>query len=173
MTCRERIESYLRQHQVAFEIHPHRAAFTAQGVAEREHIPGQRMVKVVIVVADGAMVMLALPTSRRVDLADVRALLAAREVWLAGEGDLAAAFPDCEVGAMPPFGNLYCLPTYVDSALADEPTIFFQAGSHAEAISMAYADFVRLTAPTVASFTHAHGRPHPPEAGERHQVGGW
>lgn len=173
MTCLERLEAYLRREQVPFRVHLHSAAFTAQGVAEHEHLPGQLMAKVVVVVADGELALLALPTSRRVDLAQVSALLDAREVRLATEGELFGAFPDCEIGAMPPFGNLYGLPVYVDRALEGEHDVFFQAGSHTVAFSVAYADFKRLVAPAVADFTSTRPRPSAPPDDLVRETGGW
>lgn len=173
MSCRERLETYLRSSQVPFEVHVHKPAYTAQGVAEHEHIPGQMMVKVVLVVADGALVMLALPTSRRVDLARVSALLDAREVRLASEHEMVGPFMDCELGAMPPFGSLYGLPVYADRSLEDDETIYFQAGTHEEAISMSYADYKRLVAPTVAEFTHTQGRPAERHVEHIRETGGW
>lgn len=173
MTCQERLEAFLRDARVPFTVHTHPVAFTAQGVAEHEHIPNQLMAKVVVVVADGELVLLALPTARRVDLAMVCALLNAREVRLASERELSAAFPDCEIGAMPPFGNLYSLPVYVDPTLAGDHAIYFQAGTHTVALSMAYADFKRLAAPTVAGFTHTRQRVLEPAGGDIHETGGW
>jgi Ala-tRNA(Pro) deacylase len=173
MLCRERLESYLRKEGVAFEVHPHAAAFTAQAVVEREHIPAQLMAKVVVVVADGELVMLVLPASRRVDLALLSAALDARELRLAAEAELAAAFPDCELGAMPPFGNLYDLPVYIDRSLESERTVFFQVGTHTEAFSMAYSDFKRLVAPTVAEFTGTRQHVAPLVGETVREMGGW
>jgi Ala-tRNA(Pro) deacylase len=173
MMCLERLEAYLRREQVPFRVHLHSAAFTAQGVAEHEHLAGQLMAKVVVVVCDGELVLLALPTSRRVDLARVSALFDAREVRLATEGELAVAFPDCEIGAMPPFGNLYGLPVYVDRELEGDHEIFFQAGTHTVAFSLAYADFQRLVAPTVADFTCTRQRPTAPPEELVRETGGW
>jgi len=96
--------------------------------------------------------MLALPASHRVDLAHLGAAIGAKEVALAGERELAAAFTDCEVGAMPPFGNLYGIRVYVDRLLTQEKRIVFQAGTHTDTISMAYADYARLAQPKVANF---------------------
>lgn len=156
MTCREQLEAYLRREQVPFGVHIHPVALTAQAVAECAHIPTQLMVKVVVVVADGELAMLTLPTSRRVDLDRVRDLLDVREVRLANEAELSVAFPDCELGAMPPFGNLYGMPVYVDRSLESDRAIFFQAGTHTVALSIAYADFKRVVAPIVDEFTHVH-----------------
>jgi len=154
MTCQERLEAYLHEQQVSFAVQHHRSAYTAQEVAASEHIPGKLVAKVVVVFADDALVMLVLPASHRVDLTRVGAAIGARSISFAGEGELAATFPDCAVGAMPPFGNLYHLPVYVDRMLAEDATIVFQAGTHTDTIRMAYADFARLVKPTVVAFAY-------------------
>lgn len=154
MNCKERLEAYLRDNKVPFQVQHHPVAYTAQEIAASEHVPGKMLAKVVMAFADGEMVMLALPAPYRVDLAKAGAVLGAKEVRLAHEEEFAAAFADCEVGAMPPFGNLYDLPVYVDKALAEDETIVFQAGTHTDTISMKYADFQRLAKPTVAEFAH-------------------
>jgi Ala-tRNA(Pro) deacylase len=152
MMCKERLEAYLREQKVPFEVQHHRIAYAAQDVAAIEHIPNQLMAKVVMVFTDGKLAMLVLPASQRVDLTRVGPATEAKEVFLAGERELAAAFPDCEVGAMPPFGNLYGIPVYVDRLLAEDETIVFQAGTHTDTISMKYADYVRLVQPRVVEF---------------------
>ena len=160
MKCQERLEVYLREQQVAFTVQHHRPAYTAQDVAASEHIPAKLVAKVVVVFADDALVMLVLPASHRVDLTHVGAAIGARSIYFAGEGELAASFPDCDVGAMPPFGNLYKVPVYVDRTLAEDQTIVFQAGTHTDTISMAYDDFARLVRPTVVEFGyHGHDVP--------------
>jgi Ala-tRNA(Pro) deacylase len=160
MMCQERLEAYLREQQVSFTVQHHRPAYTAQDVAVSEYIPAKLVAKVVVVFADDALVMLILPASHRVDLTRVGAAIGARSIYVAGEGELAAIFPDCAVGAMPPFGNLYRLPVYVDRMLAEDATIVFQAGTHTDTISMAYADFARLVKPTVVEFAY-HGQDMP------------
>lgn len=152
MNCKEKLEVYLRGNKVPFQVQHHPIAFTAQEVAAKEHIPGRMLAKVVIALADGKMVMLVLPAPARVDLAKAAAILGAKEVRLAREQEFAAAFPDCEVGAMPPFGNLYNLPVYVDKTLTQQQTIVFQAGTHADTMSLQYADFERLAQPQVSEF---------------------
>jgi Ala-tRNA(Pro) deacylase len=138
----------------------HRLAYTAQAVAASEHVPGKQVAKVVVVFADDRLVMLVLPASYRIDLMQVSAAIGARSVYFAGEGELAAVFPDCEVGAMPPFGNLYNVPVYVDRSLAEDETIVVQAGTHTDTISLKYADFARLARPTVVAFAyHPHDIP--------------
>ena len=154
MECKEKLEAYLHEQKVPFEVQHHRRVYTAQEVAESEHVPGKRLAKVVLIWAAGGMAMLVLPASYRVAFEQLAAALGVDQVRLAHEEELAVAFPDCEVGAMPPFGNLYDLPVYVDPALAEEATIVVQAGTHTETISLAYADFARVVNPRVVPFAH-------------------
>ena len=152
MDCRDRLESYFRENGVAFEVREHPTAFTAQKIAASEHVPGRMFAKVVMANADGDLVMLVLPAPSAVDLAKVAELffLGGGQVRIAAEREFPSAFPDCEAGAMPPFGNLYDLPVYVDQALGRNERIVFQAGSHTVTMSVSYADFERLAHPTVA-----------------------
>jgi Ala-tRNA(Pro) deacylase len=152
MQCKDRLEAYLRDNQVPFRVQHHPLAYTAQEVAASEHIPGKLLAKVVMVVADGELAMLAQPAPHRVDPARAAAALGAKEIRLAHEAEFAAAFPDCEVGAMPPFGNLYGIPVYIDEALAEDETIVFRAGTHTDTMSLRYADFERLVRPATAAF---------------------
>jgi Ala-tRNA(Pro) deacylase len=137
---------------VPFQGQHHPVAYTAQEIAASEHIPGKLLAKVVMVVADDQLVMLALPADSRADLGRVAAVLGVQAVRLAREEEFEAAFPDCAVGAMPPFGPLYDLPVYMDKALAADDTIVVQAGSYTDTLSLRYADFDRLMQPTVAEF---------------------
>ena len=152
LDCRDRLENYLHENGVFFEVQHHPRVVTAQEVAATEHIPGKMLAKTVMVLADDEMAMLALPAPYEVDLEKVGEALEAREVRLAEEEEFENAFPDCEVGAMPPFGNLYELPVYVEEALAEDETIFFRAGTHTETMSLRYADFEQLVQPSVAEF---------------------
>ena len=153
MNCKDRLEAFLRENAVPFEVHHHPPAYTAQRVAEAEHISGKMMVKVVMAFADGKMMMLAVPAPRHVSLAKAAEAIGAKEVRLAHEDEFAAAFPDCEVGAMPPFGNLYGLPVYADAELAQDETIVFNAGTHEDTVHMKYADFDRLVKPAPVTLT--------------------
>lgn len=153
--CKDRLAAYLHANRVPFETQHHQVAYTAQDVAASEHLPGQLMAKVVMAVADSALIMLVLPANHRADLAKVRAALGASAVWLADESDFASRFADCELGAMPPFGNLYNLPVYVDQTLTEDPSIVFQAGTHSETMRIRYADFARLVKPTVVDIARA------------------
>ena len=123
MTCKDRLEEYLRDNGVPFQVQHHARVFTAQEVAGAEHIPGKQLAKVVMAVADGKPVMLAMPASYRVDQTKAAAVLGVTEVRLAEEQEFAATFPNCELGALPPFGNLYSVDVYVDQTLADDETI--------------------------------------------------
>lgn len=153
MQCKERLEQLLRDAGVKYEFQRHPAAFTAQEVAAAEHVPGRMLAKVVIVVADDALAMAVVPAPSKVDMEKVRAVMGAAEARVAREGEFAEAFPDCDVGSMPVFGNLYGVPVLVDRALAHNPTIVSQAGSHTETVSLDYADFVRIVDPTVTDLT--------------------
>ena len=152
MNCREKLEAYLRANHVPFHVQHHPLAFTAQEVAASEHIPPRVLAKVVISIVDGLMMMLVLPASHRVDLTDLAVALKARDVRLAEESEFQTLFPDCEIGAMPPFGTFYDMPVYVDEALTSEKTIVFQAGTHTDTISLPYADFERLVEPQIEKF---------------------
>jgi len=148
--ARERLENYLSVNGVEFAEESHRRAYTAQQVAALEHVPGHQFAKVVMLIADGRAVMAVLAATRAVDFEQVARVLHAHEVRLACESEFAPLFPDCEVGAMPPFGNLYCVPVYVDESLAGNNDIVIQAGSHRESIRLRYFDFARLAQPVVA-----------------------
>lgn len=152
MKCRERLESYLRQQQVSFDVQQHHTAYTAQEVAQTEHIPGKLVAKSVVVWADGQLILLVLPATYRVDLARLNAAIGATVTRFAHEEEFSDTFPDCEVGAMPPFGNLYDLPVYVDKSLTTDETIVFPAGSHTETMSLRYDDYARLVEPTIIEF---------------------
>lgn len=156
MRGRERLETYLREQGVRYEVTPHPEAYTAQEVAALRHVPGRQFAKVVIADADGKHVMLVLPASARVDLVRLRAALNAKVARLAREDEFAAKFPDCEAGAMPPFGHLYNIPVYMDRSLIDEPTLVFNACSHRETMTISSADYRRLVSPAVIEFTVPH-----------------
>lgn len=152
MRCREKLQEYLTTSGVGFEIEHHRLAYTAQQLAAAEHVSGKQVAKVVMAVANGSPVMLVLPASSNVNLEKLRAELGARELRLAKEEEFATIFPDCEVGAMPPFGNLYGVPVYIERSLTRVPEITFPAGSHTESMRIRYSDYERLVHPVVMEF---------------------
>jgi Ala-tRNA(Pro) deacylase len=153
MNCKRRLEDYLRENEVPYRTQHHPRAITAQEVAATEHVPGRMFAKTVMVTDEaGNMFMLALPAPYHVNPEKAAEAFGAREVRLAEEERFAETFHDCEIGAMPPFGNLYDVPVCVERALAKDETIVFRAGSHTDTMSVAYADFERLVEPTITDF---------------------
>jgi Ala-tRNA(Pro) deacylase len=147
-----KLKEFLDSHQVKYVTIIHSRAITAQEVAESAHVPGKRMAKTVVVKLDGQMAMAVLPASCKVDLERLREAAGARAAALAGEQEFTERFPNCECGAMPPFGNLYGMDVFVATDLAEDEEIAFNAGSHNELINLAYRDFERLVQPKVCAF---------------------
>lgn len=145
-----KLQQFLERNQVAFEHTVHPVAYTAREVAAVEHLPPREVAKVVVVAADSGYQMVVLPASRALDLAELRSTLGFSHARLATEQELVRLFPDCDLGAMPPFGNLYDMPVYVDSGLAEDEWIAFNAGSHTDVIHMRFRDFKWLVNPMVA-----------------------
>lgn len=151
MSCRQ-LKEFLDSQGVKYITIRHSPAFTAQEIAGSAHIPGKEVAKTVIVKLDGRPTMVVLPATHKIDFNLLKAASGANKVELAGEHEFFKLFPDCELGAMPPFGNLYNLEVYVAEALAAHEEIAFNAGSHTELIRMAYQDFERLANPKVLKF---------------------
>lgn len=149
----KKLREYLNGKGVKYVEIKHSPAYTAQEIAASAHIPGKELAKTVVVKVDGNMAMAVLPASDRIDLQRLKEAAGAGEVALAGESEFKDRFPECEVGAMPPFGNLYDMDVFVAKRLAEDDTIAFNAGSHSELFQLAYADFAKLVAPRVVSFT--------------------
>jgi len=152
----ERLETFLDEHHTRYTTIRHSRAFTAQGVAAAAHISGRELAKTVMVRVDGKLAMAVLPAPQRVDLELLRQTAGARRVELADEGSFARCFPGCEPGAMPPFGNLYGMPVFVDRALAEDDEIAFNAGSHSELIRLSFGDFNDLVRPRLGHFAVGH-----------------
>jgi Ala-tRNA(Pro) deacylase len=144
----ERVREYLLSHGVAYEMTEHPLAYTAQRVAESEHISGKSIAKPVILLADEQFVMAVIPGHKHVDLNKARVVLGCAEVRMAREDEFAAAFGDCEAGAEPPLGSLYEMRTILDSRLTDE-RITFRGGSHTQTITMALQDYRAIVGPQV------------------------
>ena len=155
MSALERLRRYLDEEHAPYELKEHAEAYTTQEIAALEHVAGRRMAKVVMVLADEDLIMLVLPAPERVDLTNLTRVLGSPDVRLAHEEEFARTFPDCDAGAMPPFGNLYGVRVYVDRALTQDERIVFQAGTHRHTMEMAFADFERLVSPIVASLSGA------------------
>ena len=146
------LQSYLDELGVHYRVSRHDQAYTAQDLAEKEHVSGREVIKPVIVKADGQWVMCALPASYRVDLDELREQLQAESISLADETSLREIFPDCELGAEPPIGRLYGMPTVMDESLFSDEQVTFQAGTHCDAVTMSLADYRRVAMPEVAYF---------------------
>jgi Ala-tRNA(Pro) deacylase len=153
MALNDRLKHFLAQQRIEYDVLPHREVFTAQEVAATSHVTGRQLAKVIVVRADGqGHLMVVLPASCRLDLTALREVAGKRKLSLAPEDEIARLFPDCEVGAMPPFGDLYGLPVYVDACFPREKEFFFQAGNHHEVVRITYEQFERLARPVVGEF---------------------
>ena len=152
MAIVKRLKELLDEEKVAHRVTPHVEAFTAQETAAAARISGKALAKVVVVKQGGAFVLAVLPAACKVGTEHLKALLGTPEVSLAREAEFAPLFPDCDAGAMPPFGTLYGVETLVDREVAALPEIVFRAGSHHELVAMAYADYARLVKPRVGDF---------------------
>ena len=155
MSCRLRLIALLRERRAPFRLHHHPPAYTARDLAWMEHVPASDVAKTVVVKADGHDVLLVLPADHRVNFPRVAEVVGAQHVRLASEGEMAPDFPDCEIGAVPPVGELFDTPVYVDASLADDEEILFPAGTHSDTVQMRFADFAQALQPTVASFAYA------------------
>ncbi|MCP4570392.1 MAG: YbaK/EbsC family protein [FCB group bacterium] len=149
----EKLRKYLDDNNVKYRTIIHSRAFTAQEVAAKAKIPGKELAKTVIVRVGSSLAMAVLPASLRVDFQLLQDVVGANDVELATENEFKEVFPDCEIGAMPPFGNLYGVDVFVAERLTDDEEIAFNACSHTELIKMAYSDFARLVQPKVVRFS--------------------
>ena len=145
-----RLQDFLDAQHIHYDVLDHHEAYTAPEVAHTLHVPGKMLAKVVMVSADGKLLMTVLPSTWQVDLARLQEVLGARYVRLASESEFKGLFPDCETGSMPPFGNLYGMTVFASVGLGREREITFNAGSHRELIRLSYEDFIRLVKPTLA-----------------------
>jgi len=148
----KRLKEFLDKKGISYTMLQHEEAFTAQEIAALSHTPGKERVKVVILISDERYFMVALPASYRIDLEKLKGILKVENLRLSTEEEFGKLFPDCEIGAMPPFGNLYDIDTYVDETLSECETIVFLAGSHKESIKMGYKDYTEAVRPKMAQF---------------------
>jgi Ala-tRNA(Pro) deacylase len=147
-----KLKEFLDKHKVKYITLSHSTAYTASEIAALAHVKGRNMAKTVVVKLDGKLALAVLPAKYQVDLRKLREAAKAKSADLAREEEFAGRFPGCETGAMPPFGNLYDLPVYVDETLTRDEEIFFNACSHTELVQVSYSDFERLVKPKVAGF---------------------
>jgi Ala-tRNA(Pro) deacylase len=147
-------QQFLKEKGVWFEPIGHRRTFTAQHTAQAMHVAGDELAKTVVLKADGKYVLAVLQATHHIDMMRAREVLMAKSVELASEEQFKKLFPDCEVGALPPFGSQYGLKTLVDESLTHDPEIVIEGNTHEESIRMKYADFERLEHPQVAAFSY-------------------
>ena len=147
MSIARRVKDHLEQNQVPYTHCTHRLAYTAQEVAAAQHVPGKEMAKTIVLETDSQFAMVVLPAVMKINLKTLREEMPFVHVELASEKEFAELFPDSELGAMAPFGNLYGLPVYVDKSLAEDTEIVFNAGTHIDTIRIQYTDFARLVRP--------------------------
>jgi Ala-tRNA(Pro) deacylase len=150
LKCAEKVRRHLMEHGIAYEVTEHREAFTAQEMAAALHEPGARVAKVVMLMVDGRLVMAVLAAPDHVSLSKARAALGAKEARLATEDEFGAAFPDCDLGAAPPFGGLYEMPVYLDRGLLAAENLVFAAGSHRHSMRLTLAAYREAAHPTEA-----------------------
>ena len=149
-----RLHHFLDERHVPYETLTHARTITAQETANAAQIGSRHFAKTVMVKVDGALAMVVMPAAYRTDLSRLSRALDGASVELASESEFRDAFPDCEPGAMPPFGHLYGMPVYIDSRLAHQEEIAFNAGNHTEVVRMPYREFERLAAPEMLWLAH-------------------
>ena len=159
MAISERLKRYLAESRVAHSSGKHAVVYTAQEIAAAQHISGHQLAKSVLVKTEQGPVLVVLPAVQLIDLKRLKAFLRAKSLRIAKEADIRQQFPDIEVGAMSPFGNLYNVPVVVDRSLTEHPSIAFNAGSHTDTITLRSQDFLRLVKPKVGAFGQLVGGP--------------
>ncbi|HYG97903.1 MAG TPA: YbaK/EbsC family protein [Terriglobales bacterium] len=147
-----KLKEFLDSQNIHYSSIPHSTAYTAQGIAAVTHISGKELAKTVIVKLDNELAMAVLPASQQVDMDMLKAATGAKSAATASEREFREKFPDCETGAMPPFGNLYNMKVFVEESLTKDREIAFNAGSHNELIRLAFVDYLRAVNPTVLKF---------------------
>jgi Ala-tRNA(Pro) deacylase len=153
MAIPQRIRDYLDSQNVPYETLHHSQAFTAQEVAHSLHVSGKKCVKAVVASGDDKLVILVMPASYRVNFQELKSTLKANQLEMLVESELVGLFPDCDVGAVPPLGNLYGIDVWVDRAVANSEKVLFCAGTHEDCIRMRYSDFAKLTRPYLGHFS--------------------
>lgn len=150
----KKLREYLDQNGIRYVVITHSLAYTAQEVAASSHISGKELAKTVVIRIDGSLAMAVLPASYQIDFHLLTKCLGVGHIELASEQEFKDRFPDCELGAMPPFGNLYGMSVYVDDTLREDDEIAFDAGSHTEVIKLSYSDYERLVNPKIFRFSY-------------------
>ena len=149
----QKLKEFLDSHNIKYVVISHSRAFTAQETAASAHVPAKELAKTVMVKMNGKMAMAVLPASCKVDVDLLKKDTGAATIEIANEKEFKDLFPDCEIGAMPPFGNLYGMDVFVAESLTEDKEIAFNAGSHRELVKMTYKDFEKLVKPKVITFS--------------------
>lgn len=149
----KKLKEFLDSNKIKYVSITHSSAYTAMEIAAKAHIPGKELAKTVMIKINGHMVMVVLPATHMIKMDLLKKVVGNESVRLATEQEFKDKFPDCEVGAMPPFGNLYGMDVFVSSALKEDEEIVFNAGSHTELIKLSYKDFEDIVKPTVADIS--------------------
>lgn len=147
-----KLKKYLDENKIKYQALKHPVAYTAQEIAAAQHVPGKQVVKSVLVKADDKYVLAVLPAIHLIDTNKLKSVVKCKTLKIATEDEIAKVIPDYEVGAMPPFGNLYGLDVYADSMLKEDVEIVFNAGTHTDTVKIKYADFEKLAKPKLADF---------------------
>ena len=158
MAILKRLKEMLDEAKIPYEVYNHALAYTAQETAAKQHISGNELAKVVMLKAAEKLVMGVVRGNDKISLRAVEDSLDVRNVWLATEDEFIARFPECEIGAMPPFGNLFGVKVYVDPALEKDEYIYFNAGNHVQTVRLKYKDFARLVQPKVVRLVGERSR---------------
>ena len=159
MAISDRLKAFLQSAKVKYSVMKHPVVYTAQEIAGAQHVPGRQLAKCVLVKTEHGPVLAVLPAIHLIDLKKRKALLGAKTLSIGKEADIKQAFPDVEVGAMSPFGNLYEVRVVVDRQLGEAGEIVFNAGTHTETIKMRYQDFAALAKPKAGPFAQALAKP--------------
>ena len=149
----KKLKTFLDENDIKYVTIKHSRAYTSQEIAALAHISGKELAKTVLINVEGKMIMTVLPASYQIDFENLKDIFGTRKVSLAAEPEFKYRFPDCEIGAMPPFGNLYDMEVYVAESLSEDKEIAFNAGSHTELIKLNYEDFERLVQPRILRFS--------------------
>lgn len=150
MPILKQLKEILHEAKIPYEVYNHALAYTAQEIAAKQHVPGNEMAKVVMIEADEKLVMAVIRGNDKISLNLVRESLGVRTARLATENEFISRFPECEIGAMPPFGNLFGIKVIVDPELEKDKYIYFNAGNHVQTVRLAYEDFAALVKPQIA-----------------------
>ena len=153
MSVALKIKELLEKEEISYQVLEHNLAYTALEIAEKVHLPGHQVVKSIVINGDGKWMLCVLPSTHKIDFEKLKKAFSLKEASLANEGKVASLFPGCDVGAMPPFGQLAGLQVYVDTDLHENETIAFNAGTHTDMLKIKFKDYLRIAKPLFGDFS--------------------